>query len=290
MGRVEHVETWERPTQLSFKPIDVRDNTVQPDQAILLDLEGTLYTRDGVIAGAHAAIEALRDGGYALRFLTNSDSKTPTSILAGLHELQLDVRENELFTPVTAATRELDRSDSVILALTSAEVAEHLAATARIAQSRHDGVTHVVVGDVRDLLDYSLLNEAFGAIAAGARLVALQRGRYFLQNGEKQLDTGAIVAALEYAAEVDALVLGKPSGAFVQLAIDSLALPPDATVWVVGDDRSTDIAMAAETGLRSVLVQTGKFASQADDERLPRPDFTIPSIAQLADLVLDATE
>lgn len=255
------------------------------EKALLLDLEGTIYTREGVIPGAHAALSSLRSAGYLLRFLTNTDSKTSATILAELHQLGLDVRAGELFTPVTAAAIELSYSASVVLPLTNSQISAELRDVARISASRRDGVTHVVVGDVRENLDYGLMDEAFRAIDAGARLVALQRGRFFLKDDEKHLDTGAIVAALEYAAGVEALVLGKPSRAFVQLAIDSLATRGDTSIWVIGDDRSTDIAMANDAGLRSVLVHTGKYAAQADDTSLPRAEFEASSIASLDELL-----
>lgn len=50
--------------------------TGTPLRAALLDLEGTLYANERVIEGAAAAIGALREQGVALRFLTNTDSRT----------------------------------------------------------------------------------------------------------------------------------------------------------------------------------------------------------------------
>lgn len=43
---------------------------------VMLDLEGTLYTREGLIAGAVAAVDGLRGLADGVRFLTNTDSQS----------------------------------------------------------------------------------------------------------------------------------------------------------------------------------------------------------------------
>ena len=94
------------------------------------------------------------------------------------------------------------------------------------------------------------------------------------------LDAGALVAGLEYAAETEAEIVGKPTPAYFQAALDELdASPQDAIM--VGDDLEADIGGAKRLGMRGVLVRTGKF--RADSLRFadPEPDAVIDSIADL---------
>ncbi|MCQ2356019.1 MAG: HAD-IA family hydrolase, partial [Methanocorpusculum sp.] len=72
------------------------------------------------------------------------------------------------------------------------------------------------------------------------------------------LSAGAFVAALEFAADVSATLLGKPSAAFFHAALSSLGLPPEEVV-MIGDDPRSDIGGAASVSVRGVLVLTGKF-------------------------------
>jgi ribonucleotide monophosphatase NagD (HAD superfamily) len=58
--------------------------TSVPPQAVLLDLEGTLYAKGEAIADAAGAVAELRSLGLGLRFLTNTDSKTTGQILGDL--------------------------------------------------------------------------------------------------------------------------------------------------------------------------------------------------------------
>ena len=185
-------------------------------QTLLLDLEGTIYTRDGLIEGALGALERVRADRHEVRFLTNTDSQASTSIFAGLLDRGLVVQPTEVFSPIVAARLFLAAApDSVVLALTTEEVKAELQRGARLSGADGARVTHVVVGDVRDSLSYGLLDAAFQALQSGAELVARQKGRYFLSGRSSHLDTGAIVAALEYASGREAFVVGKPSASFV---------------------------------------------------------------------------
>jgi HAD superfamily hydrolase (TIGR01458 family) len=248
-----------------------------PRSVVLLDLDGTLYFKGEAIPGAAAAISALRDAGFRLRFFTNTDSKTPKQVLAGLETYELGVRKEELFTPVVAAERLLGQFPGPrLLALVSGS----LSATFTPFAAAEEPFTHVLVGDCRDTLTYPALDAAFRAIRGGAQLLALQRGRYFKAADGDHLDTGAIVAALEYASGQTARVLGKPSADFLALAAESAGAAPHEVI-VVGDDATTDIAMARASGALAVAVRTGKFEDQAGHELQSEADHILDSIADL---------
>ncbi len=141
----------------------------------------------------------------------------------------------------------------------------------------------VVVGDLGPDWSFERLNAAFRQLLGGARLVALQRNRYWLTPDGLTIDAGAFVAALEYAASVQAVVVGKPSREFFRLAAASL--PPGATpALVVGDDVETDIAGARAAGLPAALVRTGKFRDETLAAAPDQPDLVLDSAARLVDL------
>jgi HAD superfamily hydrolase (TIGR01458 family) len=145
-------------------------------------------------------------------------------------------------------------------------------------------VDYVVVGDLRDAVSYSALNDAFRHLRAGAKLIALQKGRYFVRSDGEYLDTGAFVELLEYASGRQALVLGKPSPSFFELALAELGCAPEETL-VVGDDISTDVAGAHAIGARSVLVRTGKYDPLAVETAAIAPSAIVDSVADLPELL-----
>ena len=94
------------------------------------------------------------------------------------------------------------------------------------------------------------------------------------------LDSGAFVAGLEYAAGVEAEVVGKPTPAYFQAALAEVDATPAEAV-MVGDDVEADIGGAKAIGMRGVLVRTGKFRPAALKEAEPQPDAVVDSIADL---------
>lgn len=247
-------------------------------RAVLVDIEGTLIDPVGPIAGALEAIGRLRDGGLAIRYVTNVDSQPPAVVADRLRQHGFDCGDHELFTPVVAARQLLGPAARVKLLVSPAtrECFADLDAT--------PPYTHVVIGDCGGELDYPALDGAFRAVEAGAELVALQRGRYYQRADGNHLDAGALVAAVEYAAGATARVLGKPSADFFGLALASVGCaPPDAVM--VGDDATSDIAGAAAIGLHTVRVRTGKYAGQTAAGVTAPAEHTVDSVADLPALL-----
>ncbi len=255
------------------------------DITLFLDLEGTIYTRGGVIDGALEALKELRGGGATLRFLTNTDSQSTESIIIRAASIGVDIREGELFTPVSAVKAYLyDNPDALIFPLTTEAVANELAESLTLVDDPAVA-THTVIGDIRTTLEYPILDAAFQSVFGGAELIALQRGKYFLSDGRAHLDTGGIVAAIEYAAGKPATVVGKPNRAFLELAALSIDnQPPLEKCWVVGDDATTDIPMGKSAGMNTVQVMTGK-SSLYSTSQVSDADYQIESLSYLPKLI-----
>jgi HAD superfamily hydrolase (TIGR01458 family) len=126
------------------------------------------------------------------------------------------------------------------------------------------------------------LARAFAELEAGAELFCLHRNRWWETARGPLLDTGAFVAGLEYAAETEATLLGKPSVSYFEAALEAVDGDAERT-WMVGDDLDADIDGAQKCGMKAVLVQTGKFRQEHLDRSAVHPDGVIDSIAELPD-------
>lgn len=93
------------------------------------------------------------------------------------------------------------------------------------------------------------------------------------------MDAGPFVVALEYAAEVGASVIGKPSSTYFQMVLDDLGLPPER-VAVIGDDIEADVRGAQQMGMQGWLVKTGRFRRE-DLGRGIWPDRLLDTIAEI---------
>ena len=180
-------------------------------RAVLLDLAGVVYQGEQPLPGAVQAIASLRNAGFRLRFLTNTTRMPRRALLSRLNSMGIAIADDELFTPAQAACAWLAAKGL------SAHLLIHPALQEDFANLPASGPEAVVIGDAADGFTYAALNEAFRKLLAGAAFLALARNRSFKdEDGELSLDTGAFVAALEYATQREAVLLGKPAPDFFQ--------------------------------------------------------------------------
>lgn len=239
-----------------------------------------------------AAIEQLRRRGVSLRFVTNTTRRSRGFIVDRMRGYGFDVEPGEVFSAVMAGRALLEREGMRAVApFVSPEALMDLGELELVGGTSGSPVPEaavpqaVLMGDLGDRWTPALLNEAFRYVMDGARLIALQRGRYWFGPEGVELDAGAWVAALEYATDRDAVVCGKPNTAFFQGAVASLGPPSadgDAAVVMVGDDLWSDVQGAQRSGLGGWLVRTGKFREDVLRSSGIQPNRVIDSVADLA--------
>ena len=246
-------------------------------RGLLLDLEGVLYEEGRPLAGAVEAVQALRAAGLSVRYLTNTTTKARGRIAQDLLQMGFPCAPDDVFSPAAAAARLLAGQGVTRL---------HLAASADLADDFAGFVLTdaapqaVVLGDLYEGFTWRRLNQVFAMLDAGATLIALHRNRVCRRDGAIALDLGPFVAALEYAARVEAVVVGKPSPAFFRLALEAMGVAATEAV-MVGDDLEADIGGAQAGGLTGILVRTGKFTPRDLAHPEVRPDAVLGSIAEL---------
>ncbi len=249
--------------------------------AILLDIDGVLHVSGDPIPGAADAVRALRADGHRLRFVTNNTTRARAGLARELQEIGIELDEDEVSTTPIAAGKLL--AGMRVLALTMASVREDLAAHVTLVEEDAEAVLlggADETAETGEVFAYENLNRAFAALREGARLVCLHKNRWWQTADGPRLDAGAFVAGLEYTAQVEAEIVGKPTAAYFEAALAELDSKPGEAV-MVGDDVEADIGGAKQIGMRGVLVRTGKFRPAALEEADPQPDAVIGSIAEL---------
>jgi HAD superfamily hydrolase (TIGR01458 family) len=247
---------------------------------ILLDIDGVLHVSGHPIAGGPGAIARLREAGHRLRFVTNNTTRSRRRLAEEIRALGIDLRDDELQTTPFAAAHAL--AGKRVLALTMPAIVEDLEGMQLVGEN----ADAVLLGgadetyETNQVFSYFNLARAFAELQEGAELYCLHKNRWWQTSRGALLDAGAFVAGLEYAADTEATVLGKPSAAYFAAALDALEDEPEQT-WMVGDDVEADVAGASAFGLRTVLVQTGKFREEALEQATVTPDGVIESIAEL---------
>jgi len=250
-------------------------------RALLLDLDGVLYVEDEPVPGALEAVAELRDQGLALRFVTNTTARPRRRILERLERLGFDLDPAELSTPAALAVRLCrERGHERVARVMNEDVKEDFAQLEEVGT----GADAVIVGDLGADFGYDVLNRAFGQLIEGAELIALQKNRFWMTPDGLSLDVGPFVAALEYAADRDALVVGKPARAFFATILAGIPAEPGAAA-MVGDDVETDVGGALGAGLAGILVRTGKYRDDALRASGVEPTAVVDSIADVPGLL-----
>lgn len=239
-----------------------------------------LHVSGEPLPGAPEAVRRLRADGHRLRFVTNTTTRSRAQLAEGLRGFGIELEDAEVQTTSDAAVRAL--RGKRVLALTMDALVGDLEGLNLVGE----GADAVLVGgcdetpETNRVFSYMNLARAFAELELGAELYCLHRNRWWQTKRGPLLDSGAFVAGLEYAAEVEAVVLGKPNPEYFAAACEALDADPELT-WMVGDDIESDIAGAHGLGMRTVLVRTGKFRPDSVEASRARPDGIVSSIGHL---------
>ena len=246
-------------------------------RAFLIDLDGVIYNDNFLIEESDKALIFLRESGHILRFATNTTGRSRAAIAEKVRSFGVAAEETEMFSAPYAAALWMRQTPNLKCRIVTR--GDALREFDGLPQSEENPDV-IILGDVGEKFTFQLMNDLFRKILKGARLIALQKNRYWLTGGQLTLDVGPYVAALEYATGKPAIVMGKPSRTFFELALKDLGLQPEQ-VAIIGDDLEADIQGAQAVGIQTIFVESGKD-TQADMIRLKiQPDLVIRSIADI---------
>ena len=243
-------------------------------EALLLDLSGVLYDGDAIVPGALEAVQQVQASGLELRFITNTSQKTRSELLRHLRGLGFFIEDNQLFTAVDAARQWLQQRQLRPFCL----VHEDIVGEFEDFEQRDPNA--VLIADAADGFTYRNMNRAFQLCLAGAPLLGVGYNRYFKSGDQVLLDAGAFIKAVEFAAGIEATIVGKPNAEFFKQVLASTSARPGCSM-MVGDDVFGDVEGALRAGLLACLVQTGKYRAGDED----RVEGAFPVVASVADAV-----
>src|SRR6516165_1150722 len=247
----------------------------------LIDLDGTIVEGGKLIPGAAAALSALIRKDIPFRIVTNTTSKPRSAIVSAMSALGIEVNPEQLITaPIIGRDYLVRESITRCFPLLKRTLLEDFG-TIEFVESAPQAV---LVGDIGEELTYAALNRAFRFLMDGAAFVTLARNRYFRGADGLCLDVGSIVAALEYATQREAALIGKPAREFFLLACQSMGVPSEATV-MIGDGLEGDVGGVKAAGCGGVLVRTGKFRPDQLEKVKLNPDLILDSLADLPNVL-----
>jgi HAD superfamily hydrolase (TIGR01458 family) len=238
-------------------------------RALVLDADGVLVMRGEALPGAVDALIALEARGTPFRVATNYSSAHRSTLAARFRAAGLRVAEERIVTAAsaTAARTAAAYPGESLFVIANPDGRREFDGQHLVPYQAADApglrVAAVVLGDGGADLSYANLDRAFRLVRNGAALLAMHRNPWWFTSRGPTLDSGAFVAALEFATGVRAVLCGKPGPIMFRTALAGVAADLGGRVAardvaMIGDDPAQDIGGARRVGMRGVLVLTGK--------------------------------
>jgi len=266
-------------------------------RAFLLDLDGVIVLAGEAIPGAAEALTGLERRGMPYRIVTNTSAVSRETLSRWSAKLGAPIPPERFESALSASASWTARTfrDQPLYVLASDDAKTEFAGQRLLthAEAGATGATAaaVVVGDSPAEATFENLNRAFRLIRRGATLVGMHRNPWWLTPDGPTLDSGSFVVGLEFAAEVRARIIGKPSPAFFSQAVRDLRKEVGhdlarSEIAMVGDDVRTDVRASQRAGLRGILVLSGKHAAPdvevaARERGGRRPDAIARDLAEV---------
>lgn len=225
-------------------------------KGVIFDLDGTIYYGNEIIPFALETIDSLVKNGYEIIFFTNNSTKTRFEILQKLQKIGIKTELGKIYTSSFATAKYLNDNDiKKVFLIGSVGFQEELDNFKIEIADSHD-VEAVVVGlDVE--FNYYKISKALEAINCGAKLIVSNRDKNYpienciLRPGCNSM-VDAILGSCDNKIDVDYLV-GKPNTYLLKSICKDWNLDKNL-IYVIGDSEESDIAMANNFGVKSILV------------------------------------
>jgi len=248
----------------------------------VLDLDGTVYLGNALLPGAKKTIEALRQAGCRIAFVSNKPTETRQAYAQKLTRLGLPTPVEKIVNSSQVLITELlARAPGCRVFPISEQVLRDQLAAAGFILTETPGEIDYVIASFDRTFVYRKLQIAFDAIRAGAHFVATNGDAYCPVPGGGEPDAAAIIAAIEACTghEIE-WIAGKPSPLMMRTAMAVLGTAPQDSI-MVGDRVETDILMGHQAGMSTALPLTGATTLEKLERSQVKPDYVLERLDQL---------
>ncbi len=261
-------------------------NRLQDCQAVVCDLDGTLYLNNEPFPYARPFLKAVIQSGRQLFYFTNNSSQSRNTYLHKLEHMGFPAEQHSLITSTDCAIDYLNRhhlKPNIYLVGNKDLESEfqqrgfHLIRT----HSKSNPTANAVVLGFDTELSYKKIQLAYQYITDGKPYLATHADTLCpVSKGEFKPDVGSFIAMFKEATGKTPVVTGKPSEDAVQTICKKANLPPK-NIAFVGDRLYTDIRMAYRSNMIGILVLSGETTLEMAQESPDRPTIVVQNVENL---------
>lgn len=255
-------------------------------ETVIIDLDGVVWRLNELIPGAKEAINSLRERGTRTIFLTNNSGMSRQQVQEKLARMGITASFEEILSSANLTARYISsrHPNAKVLMVGSLGLESELN-DAKLMITKEPLEANYVVAGFDNTLTYDKLNIALQALLNGAVFVATNDdGMLPIETGF-QPGAGAVVGAISgMIKRVPDVVVGKPNTQIIKQALTELGVSSRHAL-IVGDSLNTDVLLAHNMSMQSILVLSGNTRSTGEIGRNSyAPDYIVDSLADLPKL------
>ncbi|MGQ9759940.1 MAG: HAD-IIA family hydrolase, partial [Candidatus Methanomethylicaceae archaeon] len=205
-------------------------------EGLIIDLDGCVYKGEELIEGADVAINALKESGKKVLFLTNNSTKSPDEYVDKLRRFGIDICKEDILTSAIATAQYMqrfERGGCYVVGERALKEALTQGGFTLIGDDKPEDARYVVCGLDRNLT-YGKLSAACIALQNGVKFIATNADPSLPVEKGYLPGAGSIVGAIRIATGIKPIVVGKPSRYIMDIAIKRLGLDR-RKIAIVGD-------------------------------------------------------
>ena len=275
------IELPSRAPTLAIVKIDL-----SPFDAVLIDLDGTIWHEEVPLPGAIDLIALLQERRQTFAFVTNS-GLSPKRLRERLNRMGAAVEDSHFYSAASAScdyVREHFPKGTRVFSVAGSACEELLSDHVEWIQDDRSDCGVVMSAS---LANRNATSERFQFairhILRGAAHVALCADRAYPTPRGFEIGSGAVAAMLAFAAGHQPIYCGKPQRVFFDELCHHLGVSPSRCV-LIGDNLEADVAGAKQMDMKSIVPLTGlttRDMLRANTLGLV-PDYVVDSLDELA--------
>jgi HAD superfamily hydrolase (TIGR01458 family) len=218
---------------------------------LLIDLDGVLRVGNKPAPYLNKFLDYLDKNDIKACILSNSSLYSAQNVIEYFSKHSIDINI-PIITTVDAAVTYIKGKYKSVAVYTSDYVKNMF-----MEMLNYNNPEAVLIGDIGNKWNFEIMQQIFIYLKNGASLIAMHKNKYWNKPDVGiQLDAGTFIHGLEYAASVNAEVIGKPSKFYFQSALQLLDLDINSKFLMLGDDLDTDIKGAKQLNSETILIYT----------------------------------
>lgn len=244
-----------------------------------IDRDGTLTLGGEVINGASDFIEKLKKKDKHFFVTTNNSSKSPREHFNKLKSIGLNIEEENILVSIQAAIKFLKESNKKrIFWVANKGVSSYLESEGLVFD---DEKPQAILLTYDDQIDYRKLRKISYLVRKGIPYYATHCDIVCPSREGPIPDIGTFIKVIEMTAgKTPNKIFGKPNKNSIKPSLDELGLKFEDAV-IIGDRLYTDISLAENSDVTSILVLTGETTREEYEESDIRSDIIISDLDEI---------